>query len=944
MLRAFYIAAFSVLLAAPALSEEPPQTPDARPVPGVQPTPWLRYANPAAQKVEVAGTWSVWSNRTPLQLSNNVWTIDTRTFGAKPGRHEFKFLPNEHWESGDNRTLFLNDDGFLERPPDVVISATVESPTEILVYLKQKVTPSDNVKVTLDPDVAVTSVQVAVSAPDTTGRGYSIAGNTVTFSMDEKNYSLTLAPETKVTVAGNFNNWDSGGGPGGPWILRDPDNDGVWEAAASLVGLRPAPPDKDLFFKFVVDGSRWLAPPATAANATPDGKGNTNLRLGPRAANSSALKILTGSPLALSENYTLVIDGLVDRRIRYTVSQGKMVEPLVSVKPLGATLDREQNATTYRLFAPRAKSVFLCLFDTPHYEMRGRKVDAVERYPLWKDEADGVWEISLLGLDTGRYYSFNVDGPAGEGESFFPDAQVGDPYALAAAHSMNNAIVIDPAATTSWFEGWTDQAYRTPSPRDMLIYETHVRDFTIDPSSGVPAPLRGTYEGFAAAEGVGLDHLKTIGVNMIELMPVNEFENGMSDYGWGYSTVFYFAPEASYAREPLKGSQFYEFKRLVNRLHNRGFGVILDVVYNHVGSPNLFNLIDRKYFFRLTSDYKFQNNSGCGNDIRSEAPMMRKFIVDNVTYWMTEHHVDGFRFDLGELIDMETMLAVRAATQAINTNSVVISEPWSPGRGENKRDLKGTGWSAWNDSFRWAATDFTRGKDNRDGLKKVLLGSVDIWSANPLQAINYLESHDDMTFADMLSISPNKDGLTLQPYEADLNRLAATVLFTSLGIPMIAEGQEFMRSKAGNNNSYNKGDAINAVRWADRNRPIAAATMSYYGGLAAMRLSPQGAAFRLAEPAAADYYQWIDPPNNRALGYIVNAAHVREGNGFVVLLNASDQTVGFQVPLPAGQWKVIGNGEVINLAGLPDQQAMTGPQSAMLTVPPVHSMILMDGF
>ena len=307
--------------------------------------------------------------------------------------------------------MHLNDDGLLERPPDVIVSASVESPTEILVYLKQKVTPSDNVKVALEPDVAVTSVQVAVSAPDTSGRGYTMAGNSVTFSMDEKNYGLNIAPATKVTVAGNFNNWDSGGGPGGQWILRDQDNDGVWEASAQLSTLRPAPPDKDAVFKFVIDGSRWLAPPNTAANAMPDGKGNTNLRLDPKAANSSALKILTANPLALSENYALVIDGLADRRVRYTVSQSKMAESLMSAKPLGVTLDREQNATTYRLFAPRAKSVFLCLYDTPEYEKRGpkaedvrQKIEPKERYPLWKDEADGVWEISLLGLDIGRYY------------------------------------------------------------------------------------------------------------------------------------------------------------------------------------------------------------------------------------------------------------------------------------------------------------------------------------------------------------------------------------------------------------------------------------------------------------------------------------------------------------------------------------------------------------
>ncbi|HEY8241073.1 MAG TPA: hypothetical protein VIH35_06490, partial [Kiritimatiellia bacterium] len=694
------------------------------------------------------------------------------------------------------------------------------------------------------------------------------------------------------------------------------------------------------------------APPAQAANAASDGKGNVNLRIDPTVSGGSALKILTAEPLALSEGYSVVIDGLAPRRVRQTIAPGRILDTLTSSKPLGVTIDRAQDATTYRLFAPRASSVHLCIFDTPSFETRNQQPAASnqprlpkERYLMWRDP-DGVWEISLAGIDAGKFYSFNVDGPAGDGESFIATAQVGDPYALALAHSHNNGIVLDAAQTNAWFPGWTDSGWKTPPLEEQVIYETHIRDFTADPSSLVPERLRGTYAGFlaTAGKGTGIDHLKTLGINMVELMPVCEFENGETDYGWGYGPVYYFAPEASYGLEPLKGSQFYEFKRLVNDLHNHGLGVILDVVYNHVASPNVFAMIDRKYFFRLTHDYKFLSFSGCGNDVRSEAPMMRRLIVDNVKYWMTEHHVDGFRFDLGELIDMDTMLAVRDAARAINPNAPLISEPWSF-RGENKKDLKGTGWSAWNNDIRYAATDFARGKVDRDWLRKGIAGSTEVWSSNPLQSIVYIESHDDKALTDVLSRRPDHDGRNLDPVEIRQNTLGATILFTSLGIPMLAEGQEFLRSKFGIHNTYNKGDEVNAVRWTDRDRPLASEALAYYQGLVALRRSPQGAAFRVRDLPSQDYYQWILPPNTKAIGYVVNAKHEHPGQSFVVLLNADEQQlVDFEVKLPAGNWKQVGNANTIDLNGLPDGPALAGAQTAYIKVAPLSSVILMDGF
>lgn len=957
-----------VLATSLAHAVETPLGPDIRAVPGEQPTPWLRYQDPAATSVVVAGSWDQWSNRYPMTQADGVWTLDTRTLGATYGLYKFKFIPNGDWEKGDNRPLYINGEGLLERPSDLIFNATIDGRDEVTVSFRRGVPASAQPRARLVPDAAIRESRLSSPREAGSRQGYFISGGLITFVMEEAAYGLTLTPAERVAVAGNFTGWDGGGG-NGRWLLRDDNDDGLWEMTTQLPALRPPARnasrsdadgpagERDLLFKFVVGGpapggaggNRWLAPPQGALNATPDGKGNVNLRIDPASAGSTTLRVFTEQALDLSKNYVVVVEGLGERPLWAPVTPGKVLDQFVSDKPLGAILDRAQGATTYRLFAPRARSVHLCLFSTPAYEEQKpeyRRLEPAERYPMWKDEQDGVWEVSLLGLDVGRYYSFNVDGPTGNGEGFNGLAQVGDPYARAAAHAHNNTIVVDPDETNRWFGGWTDSEYSTVSPQDLVIYEMHVRDMTIHPSSGVAPNLGGTYEGLlaTAGTGTGLDHLKELGVTTLEIMPLAEFSNGENEYNWGYAPVFYFAPEASYARDPLRGSQFFEFKGLVNELHRQGFGVVLDVVFNHVGGPNIFSLIDKKYFFRLNPDYSFSSFSGCGNDLRTEAPMMRRLIVDNILYWMKEFHVDGFRFDLCELVDLDTMMAVRDAARAVNTNVVLISEPWSF-RGENKQQLKGTGWSAWNNDFRYAAKDFVSGRRNREWLQKNIAGSVDTWASDPLQPVNYLESHDDMALADELCTRPDRDGRSLQELDVAANRLAATILFTALGIPMISEGQEFIRSKRGLHNTFDKGDDVNALRWTDRDRPLAAQALAYYGGLIRLRRSPQGAAFRVAAKPPASYCQWILPPDGQTLGYVINPARNHEGNGFIVLLNASGATAEFSFALPAGRWRLIGNGEQVNPEGLPDAPVVEGPQAQFtVQVPGPGAYIFMDGF
>jgi len=931
-----------------ATAQEPPLSPNRRALPGDPPTHVLAYEHPRARRVEMATSADDWAGRFPLQRHGPGWALDIRTLDLTVGRHEFKFIVDGQWESGANRVLFINTEGLLERPLNVISTALVQDRHLIEVFLRGGLAGDPSIRVRTEPPLAIQDARMTTPAEEGYPQGYVIQGDRITFYFNPRLYGLEVSPNDLVVVAGNFNGWD-GGGRQGAWQLSHRPGVNLWELSTTFSGLRPPPGESELIFKFVVNRTQWLTPPTRAPNQRGDGHGNVNLLIDPNLRGGRTLRIYTEEPVDLAENYLLMIDGLAERRVYHYTTPGELMDLLYSDKPLGVTLDRERNRTTYRIFAPRARDVHLCFFSGPEYQVQQpafRRLEPRERYRMWKDERDGVWELTTIGLDIGAYYSFQINGPQGEGEDHYPDAFVGDPYALAAAiDSDHNNIVIDPKATNQWFAGWTNQDYQTPNHEDMVIYEVHVRDMTMHPSSRVPPSLRGTYAGFLASEGTGtgLDHLKDLGVNMIEFLPVQEFHNPGNRYDWGYATVFFFAPEASFGRAPATGSQFYEFKHLVNELQNRGYGVLLDVVYNHIGSPNIFSLIDRKYYFRLNPDFSYSNFSGVGNDVRSEAPMMRRLIIENIVYLMTEFNIDGFRFDLAELIDMETLLLAREAAVKVNPKVAMISEPWSF-RGTHKYELTGTGWAAWNDDFRYATKAFAMGDRNIPRMKQVIVGSTDLWTANPMQTVNYVESHDDMALADELSTRPDRDGRRLQERDVAANRLTATVIFTSLGIPMLQSGQEFLRSKHGVSNTYNRGDELNALRWTDRDRPLAAEALAYYRGLIHLRQSEAGRAFRVAEKAPADYYQWIDTNNEQAFGYIVNAPQQHAGNGFIVLLNGSPNAVTFPVPFPAGRWRLIANGREVNMEGLERSEIVQGPAKSNIRIPSMSTAILMDGF
>ncbi len=614
--------------------------------------------------------------------------------------------------------------------------------------------------------------------------------------------------------------------------------------------------------------------------------------------------------LNVLEPLTIEVKGLNDSPIkRGILPDGIFRKHFISSKPLGATVEGNPATTVFRLFAPRAKKTILQIFGDPTATQLLREV------PGTRDQ-DGVWEMKLEGLWWGKFYGFRVDGPKGEGEGFDFQKLWPDPYSRASVFHHGPSILVEPGATGEGFEGWTDSGFKTPKKKDLIIWECSVRDLTSHPSSKVDALNRGKYRGLASTvgKGTGIDHAKMLGATAIELLPVFEFDDEPPGaYHWGYMPSLYFAPEASYATH-AHGAQVLEFKSLVNTIHGQGLAVILDVVYNHTGAPQVLMGLDRKYFYRQDGNLVLHNFSGCGNDFKSENPMARRLIIDSLEHWVREYHIDGFRFDLAELIDLETLLEIEKRLKAINPDIILIGEPWSF-RGSIKGKLKETAWTNWNDDFRNRVKECAQGRGGGESLLQVLTGSLDLWTAHPLESVNYVESHDDFTLTDHFSPKKNHDGSNPGPAEIRRNLFCAAATLLSPGIPMLAQGQEFLRSKFGHGNSYNAGDQINGVDYSLREKN--SKVFAFYRDLIALRKSDLFRSIREAGPAECRKAVRIVSADGLGAGLLWEDPRER-GRKLLLLLNcSSSREVMMNIPLSPGKWlRIVGNGAVISPTSL----------------------------
>lgn len=577
----------------------------------------------------------------------------------------------------------------------------------------------------------------------------------------------------------------------------------------------------------------------------------------------------------------------------------------------------------------------------------GKLVKTVKLRPAGKN----LWAATVKGDLKGRFYTFDM----GRGQT---------PGVFAKAVGVNGArgAVIDMASTNP--QGWeTDRRPATKSPADLVVYEMHHRDFSIDASSG----LQHKGKFLALTEPGAIAHLKELGVNAIHILPsfdyasVDESHLERPQYNWGYDPLNYNVPEGSYSTDPYTPAvRIREFKQMVQALHKAGIRVILDVVYNHTfdlkGSN--FERTYPGYYYRYKADGTPSDGSGCGNETASEQPLMRRFMIESVKYWINEYHIDGFRFDLMGIHDIETMRQIRAEVNKIDPTIFIYGEGWSAGTcayPQEKLAMKANmkqlpGIAAFSDEMRDALrgpfSDDSKGgflarvPGTEESLKFGIVGGVahpqvdmskvnyskEVWANEPTQMVAYVSCHDDMCLTDRLRASI--PGISTDEL-VRLDLLAQTAVFTSQGVPFILSGEEMLRDKKGVHNSFNAPDSINHLDWSNLKKYPQ--VFDYYKGL--IRLRKAHPAFRLGKAGLVrDNLRFLSAPAH-CVAYCISNRNVpgEEWNNTIVILNAGKEAA--KVVVPEGKYTIVAKEGVIIPEGMGEMEgseAFVAPQSALI--------------
>ncbi len=754
---------------------------------------------------------------------------------------------------------------------NVFLRAFWESPKSALIFLKQDWDAEYlRLPLFLDPDSINFELDRAPSFDVARLSGYFIEDGKIRFVVDPAHHP-TLDPNEKIFVAGEFNGWQDAVDQE-QYLLKPFELAGhpvfVVDVPVSVLG--------DAFsscFRFVTSKHRWLSVPEFAPNLVPNRYQGSDFSLNLKQSGRHVFRLKINEEINL-QRYVKIHwrDAQFDEAI--TISNAEFYLSMCSDLPMGITGEGE--CWVFRLFAPRAKRVMLELFKTIKQENR-------ERFELNCND-DGSWEISLPKKYDHYFYYYYLDGINYDGSTYFDSTNpVVDPYAKAMASSEGPGIVIPPEASEPLRDG-----FHPPLWHDLVIAEVHMRDLVTNSKLPMSRTERQQYPGISKWLRSKTNYLRQLGVNALEFQPLHEFEyKNKDEYHWGYMPVNYFSPASANAKFPKKGSQVEGFKEMVKACHEAGFAFILDVVYNHIGSPNALHAIDKHYYFELDSNFNMTNWSGVGNDIRARSPMAKRLIIDSLLHYVTEYGVDGFRFDLAELIGRNVLAEIETELKKVKKSIILIAEPWSF-RGHIAEKLKSTGFTSWNDRYREFFLSYLKGNGSPLEFTYYLKGSPVGLTRFPAQTVNYSESHDDYCWMDMITENPDKDGSV--PTFNDIRRthLMFSMLLLSLGIPMISEGQDFLRSKHGVRNTYQRGD-INAL---DYNRLITFSnTHDYVRKLIAFRLSAEGHLLRQEFPPSDDYFTFNFGENGgRSLGVVYNADFSKGGGQIVFAINPSAQT------------------------------------------------------
>ena len=590
---------------------------------------------------------------------------------------------------------------------------------------------------------------------------------------------------------------------------------------------------------------------------------------------------------------------------------------------LGVTYKKSH--TEFRVWAPTADAVSLLIYESGDIQNPTIK-NRMDMEPL----QFGVWYAIVKQDCKGWFYTYEVSTASDTIEAC-------DPYAKAVGVNGDRAMVVDLTSTNP--RGWKDDVrpHSEAFITDAIIYEVHVRDYTIDDTSGVQH--KGKYlglveEGSCLPSGVstGFDYIKSLGVTHVHLNPVYDYQTvdesrlDIPQYNWGYDPKNYNVPEGSYSTDPYDGvTRILELKKMVQKFHQAGIGVIVDLVYNHTNDVDYcFSKIVPDYFHRVKNDGTYSAGSACGNDVASERSMVSKFIVDSITYWAEEYHLDGFRFDLVGLTDIDTIQKIRHNLNRLHPGIIMYGEGWDMKTFVTKKNVRlatqknakyTPGMAYFSDDIRdllkgrvfyakqkgYINGNFTR----KEALQLSIMGAPP-WAPNPTAVVNYASCHDNLTLMDKISTSNPQDSFLIRRKQS---MLAAAIVFTSQGCAFFLAGEEFLRTKPDGKggyveDSYKSPDAVNSIKWASLDDSIYAQTVDYYRGLIAFRKTYK--TFRSTEHIPKSYTFDENTPKG-LIAYALKANPEDEAKSFYVIYNAYRRTK--EVKLPRGIWSVLIQGE-----------------------------------
>lgn len=592
---------------------------------------------------------------------------------------------------------------------------------------------------------------------------------------------------------------------------------------------------------------------------------------------------------------------------------------------LGAVYSPDR--TDFAVWSPMAVTVAVNLYDN------GSEGEAYASYPMERSEK-GVWRLTIAEDLKNVYYTYSVNVTGEEHE-------VVDPYAKSTGVNGLRGMILSEEETDP--EGFEKDSYISTIERDeVILYEMSVRDYTMDENSGVEA--KGTFLGLteegttnAGGDSTGLSYLAELGITHVHLLPIMDFE-GVDEtkieesYNWGYMPKSYFVPEGSYSTDPYHGQvRVNECKQMVQSLHSKGIGVVMDVVYNHTDGSEDSNLsyLVPGYYYRMNEDGSYSSGSGCGNELATQRAMVRKYIIDSLTYWMEEYHIDGFRFDLMGLIDLDTMQEIEKTVYQINENAVLYGEGWNAGKsvyeGETLESVNA--WQTpkigtFNNVFRRAVQkyicSFTEEESTLIGMRYGFVGAgknentmeeSGSWTENPLQCINYASCHDGYTMWDLITLSCPEES---QEEWIRRDCFGAASVLLCQGTPFFQSGEEFLRTKTSESNpdvkysnSYNAGDAVNHIDWGKRTEYKDVA--EYYKGLIAFRKEHTGLRYQTQEQLNENLIFMEDLPEN-VMGYYLSEPYLFFVDKQICLaFNPTEEAVEF-TPV-SGKWNVYVNAQ-----------------------------------